>query len=192
MEKERCSWCLKDDLYINYHDLEWGVPVADDETMFEFLILETFQAGLSWYTVLRKRENFRKAFFNFDAEKMAQIKEDYFEKLLENTAIIRNKAKIKGAIDNAKQFLRIRDSGMSFCDFMWKFTDGKIITNRLVSLSEIQSTSKESDRMSKELKQLGFKFVGSTVCYAHMQATGMVNDHVTGCFRFAELNSLVN
>jgi DNA-3-methyladenine glycosylase I len=184
---QRCGWCLKDDLYISYHDKEWGVPVVDDQLMFEFLILETFQAGLSWYTILKKRENFREAFFNFNPEKMARIDDAGYQKLMANAGIIRNNAKIRGAIENARMFLKIADGGQSFCDYIWKFTGGKTQVNHVTSLSEIRSTSAESDAMSAELKKMGFKFVGSTVCYAHMQATGMVNDHLTDCFRFEEL-----
>lgn len=186
MEKSRCNWCLKDQLYIDYHDKEWGVPVYDDAKMFEFLILETFQAGLSWYTILSKRENFRKAFKQFDAEKMARMNEKDIQKLLTDPGIIRNQAKIRGAIKNAQLFLAIREK-QSFCDFLWQFTDHKIIINKPDQLGHVQATTKESDTMSKTLKAMGFAFTGSTVCYAHMQATGMVNDHLTTCFRFDEL-----
>lgn len=182
----RCQWCMKDDLYMHYHDTEWGVPVYDDLKMFEFLILETFQAGLSWHTILKKRENFRKAFFDFNPEKMAAMDDGSVELLMGDTGIIRNRAKIQAAIHNAKLFLTISES-MSFSEYMWKFTDNRIIVNHPKQLSEIQATSKESDRMSAEMRKLGFKFVGSTVCYAHMQATGMVNDHLTDCFRYSEL-----
>ena len=186
MEKMRCQWCRKDELYMHYHDTEWGVPVHDDLKMFEFLILETFQAGLSWHTILKKRENFRKAFLHFNPEKMAAMDDESVELLMGDTGIIRNRAKIQAAIHNAKLFLTISES-MSFSDYMWKFTDSRIIVNHPKQLSEIQATSKESDRMSAEMRKLGFKFVGSTVCYAHMQATGMVNDHLTDCFRYSEL-----
>jgi len=186
MDKMRCQWCMKDDLYMHYHDTEWGVPVYDDLKMFEFLILETFQAGLSWHTILKKRENFRKAFLHFNPEKMAAMDDESVELLMGDTGIIRNRAKIQAAIHNAKLFLTISES-MSFSDYMWKFTDSRIIVNHPKQLSEIQATSKESDRMSAEMRKLGFKFVGSTVCYAHMQATGMVNDHLTDCFRYSEL-----
>jgi len=182
----RCQWCMKDDLYMHYHDTEWGVPVYDDRTMFEFLILETFQAGLSWYTILKKRENFRKAFLQFHPEKMAAMNDQSVALLMDDTGIIRNRAKIQAAINNAQLFLKIAEKE-SFTDYMWKFTDGKILVNQPKKLSEIQATSKESDRMSAEMRKLGFKFVGSTVCYAHMQATGMVNDHLTDCFRYSEL-----
>lgn len=183
----RCGWCTKDELYMHYHDTEWGVPVKDDQTMFEFLILETFQAGLSWYTILKKRENFREAFFQFDAEKMASISDDYYQKLMNNAGIIRNQGKIRGAIENARLYLEHRNVEGDFCDLMWSFTKGKTITPGVKSIADLKATSAESDAMSKALKKMGFKFVGSTVCYAHMQATGMVNDHVTDCFRYKEL-----
>lgn len=186
MEKMRCNWCMKDDLYMHYHDTEWGVPVYDDLKMFEFLILETFQAGLSWHTILKKRENFRQAFLDFNPEKMAAMDEKAVGMLMQDTGIIRNRAKIQAAIGNAQLFLKIVENE-SFTDYMWKFTGGKILVNHPKQLSEIQATSKESDRMSAEMRKLGFKFVGSTVCYAHMQATGMVNDHLTECFRYSEL-----
>lgn len=190
MEKSRCGWCLKDDLYIQYHDEEWGVPVFDDKLMFEFLTLETFQAGLSWYTILAKRENFREAFKNFDAEKIARFTEKDIEKLMQNSGIVRNQAKIRAAVANAKLFLEITDGKRAFSDYLWKFTGGKTQIVKPKSLSEIRATSPESDAMSKELKQRGFKFVGSTVCYAHMQATGMINDHLTTCFRYKEVQQL--
>ncbi|MBS3913660.1 MAG: DNA-3-methyladenine glycosylase I [Bacteroidetes bacterium] len=189
-EPNRCNWCLKDDLYIRYHDEEWGVPVYDDLKMFEFLILETFQAGLSWYTILKKRENFRQAFFQFDPEKMAKIDEKYYLKLMANEGIIRNQAKIRGAITNAKQFLKVVESGDTFCDYLWKFTDHKTINKKVKSTGNVPATTEQSDIMSKELKKAGFAFVGSTVCYAHMQATGMVNDHVTECFRHMEVQNI--
>jgi DNA-3-methyladenine glycosylase I len=186
-ELHRCGWCLKDQLYINYHDQEWGVPVRDDRKMFEFLLLETFQAGLSWYTILKKRDNFREAFFDFDPERIASMDQKYFDGLMENAGIIRNKAKIQGSIKNAKLYLDIVEKTGSFSDYIWKFTDGKPIVNKVKELAQIQPTSRESDTMSRELKKAGFAFVGSTVCYAHMQATGMVNDHLTSCFRYKEL-----
>jgi DNA-3-methyladenine glycosylase I len=189
-EVNRCNWCLKDDLYIRYHDEEWGVPVHDDLKMFEFLILETFQAGLSWHTILKKRENFRSAFFHFDPEKMAGIDEKYYLKLMANEGIIRNQAKIRGAITNAKQFLKVVESGDSFCDYLWKFVDHKTVQNKIKPMGHVPSTTEQSDRMSKELKKAGFAFVGSTVCYAHMQATGMVNDHRMDCFRFREIQEI--
>ena len=180
--KTRCAWCEKDDLYRNYHDNEWGKPVYDDETIFEFLILETFQAGLSWYTVLAKRENFRKAFDNFDLIKIANYSEDKMAKLAEDTGIIRNKLKIKATVTNAKAFLKVQEEFGTFSKYIWGFVDGKPIDNQPKTLSEVKATNPISDALSKDLKKRGFKFVGSTVMYAHMQATGMVNDHVTDCW----------
>jgi DNA-3-methyladenine glycosylase I len=180
----RCSWCEKDDLYRNYHDNEWGKPVYDDATIFEFLILETFQAGLSWYTVLAKRENFRKAFDNFDYTKIAQYSDDKMNALAEDVGIIRNKLKIKATVSNAQAFMMIQKEFGTFSKYIWNFVDGKPITNKLKTLKDVPSTSPISDALSKDLKKRGFKFVGSTVIYAHMQATGMVNDHVQDCFLF--------
>lgn len=188
--KQRCSWCESTELYKAYHDEEWGVPCYDDETLFEFLILETNQAGLSWITILNKRENFRKAMDGFDAEKIARYDDKKFQELMSDTGIIRNKLKIKAAISNAQQYLKIKESDQSFCDYLWQFTDGKVITNSWKSLDEIPATTKESDFMSKTMKKDGFKFVGSTVMYAHMQATGMVNDHVVSCYRYSEVDQL--
>ena len=180
--KTRCAWCEKDDLYRNYHDNEWGKPVYDDETIFEFLILETFQAGLSWYTVLAKRENFRKAFDNFDLIKIANYSEDKMAELAEDTGIIRNKLKIKATVTNAKAFLKVQEEFGTFSKYIWGFVDGKPIDNQPKTLSEVKATTPISDALSKDLKKRGFKFVGSTVIYAHMQATGMVNDHVMDCW----------
>ena len=179
--KTRCAWCEKDDLYRNYHDNEWGKPVYDDETIFEFLILETFQAGLSWYTVLSKRENFRKAFDNFDLIKIANYSEDKMAKLAEDTGIIRNKLKIKATVTNAQAFLNVQKEFGTFSKYIWGFVDGKPIDNHPKTLSDVKATTPISDALSKDLKKRGFKFVGSTVMYAHMQATGMVNDHVVDC-----------
>lgn len=180
--KQRCAWCEKDDLYRNYHDNEWGKPVYDDATIFEFLILETFQAGLSWYTVLAKRENFRKAFENFDLKKIANYSEEKMAELAEDTGIIRNKLKIKATVSNAQAFIKIQEEFGSFSKYIWGFVDGKPIDNQPKTLSEVKATTPISDALSKDLKKRGFKFVGSTVMYAHMQATGMVNDHITECF----------
>ena len=179
--KTRCAWCEKDDLYRNYHDNEWGKPVYDDETIFEFLILETFQAGLSWYTVLAKRENFRKAFDNFDLMKIANYSEDKMDALAEDTGIIRNKLKIKATVTNAQAFIKVQEEFGSFSKYIWGFVDGKPIDNKPKTLSEVKATTPISDALSKDLKKRGFKFVGSTVMYAHMQATGMVNDHILEC-----------
>ena len=180
--KQRCAWCEKDDLYRNYHDNEWGKPVYDDATIFEFLILETFQAGLSWYTVLAKRENFRRAFENFDLKKIANYSEEKMGELAEDTGIIRNKLKIKATVSNAQAFIKIQEEFGSFSKYIWGFVDGKPIDNQPKTLSEVKATTPISDALSKDLKKRGFKFVGSTVMYAHMQATGMVNDHITECF----------
>ena len=181
---KRCKWAEGVSLeYIEYHDREWGVPVYDDRTQFEFLILEGAQAGLSWATILNKREGYRKAFADFDPEKVARFTPRRIEKLLENPAIVRNRLKVQSAVTNAKAFLAVQKEYGSFCDYVWGFVGGKPIQNRYRKDSDIPATSTESDALSKDLKQRGFKFVGSTIVYAHMQATGMVNDHVTSCFR---------
>ena len=187
MEKNRCSWCGKDPLYVKYHDEEWGVPVRDDKTLFEFLTLETFQAGLSWITVLKKRENFRNALDNFDYKKIAKYDEAKYQKLLEDAGIIRNKLKIKATISNAIAFMEIQKEFGSFSDYIWAFTNGKVIKNKIKKVSDAPAKTALSDDISKNLKKRGFKFVGSTVLYAHMQATGMVNDHTTDCFRYNEV-----
>lgn len=178
----RCAWCEKDDLYRDYHDNEWGKPVYEDNLLFEFLILETFQAGLSWYTVLTKRENFRKAFDNFDYKKIAKYKESKIEELLQNEGIIRNKLKVKATISNAIAFMEVQKEFGSFSKYIWNFVNGKPIDNKPKTLKDVPATTPLSDAISKDLKKRGFKFVGSTVMYAHMQATGMVNDHVEDCF----------
>ena len=180
--KTRCAWCEKDDLYRDYHDNEWGKPVYDDQLLFEFLILETFQAGLSWYTILKKRENFRKAFHHFDYTKVAQYSEDKIQELLQDAGIIRNQLKIRAAVSNALAFMEIQKEYGSFSNYIWNFTDGKPIHNNIKSMKEIPASTPLSDAISKDLKKRGFKFVGSTVVYAHMQATGMVNDHVADCW----------
>ena len=187
MEKHRCGWCKNDALYESYHDLEWGVPVKDDATLFEFLILETFQAGLSWITILRKRENFRKAFDNFDYKKIAHYTESKQAELLENTGIIRNKLKIKATISNAQAFIKIQKEFGSFSTYIWDFVAGEPIKNSFKNYKDSPANTPLSDAISKDLKKRGFKFVGSTVIYAHMQATGMVNDHETDCFRYNEV-----
>ena len=179
----RCPWSGTDELYIKYHDEEWGVPVHDDRKLFEFLILEGFQAGLSWRTILYKRENFRKAFNNFDPEKIARYNKRKVKSLLNDAGIIRNKLKVASSVTNAKAYLNILDKYDTFDKYLWQFTDGKIIKNKWKSLKEIPARTKGSDNMSKKLIEDGFKFVGSTICYAHMQATGMVNDHLVDCFR---------
>lgn len=180
--KTRCAWCEKDDLYRNYHDTEWGVPVYDDQKIFEFLILETFQAGLSWYTVLAKRENFRKAFDNFDYQKVANYSEEKIELLKQDAGIIRNGLKIKAAVTNAQAFMEVQKEFGTFSTYIWDFVDGNPIDNNCQTLQDIPATTEISDKLSKDLKKRGFKFVGSTVVYAHMQATGMVNDHVADCW----------
>lgn len=187
MDKTRCAWCGNDPLYVTYHDTEWGLPVTDDDKLFEFLILETFQAGLSWITVLRKRENFRKAFDNFDYLKIATYGENKFDELIVNKGIIRNKLKIRATISNAMAFISIQKEFGSFSSYIWKFVDNKPIVNLWDSMNQIPAKTELSDLISKDLKKRGFKFVGSTVIYAHMQATGMVNDHATHCFRHAEV-----
>lgn len=185
--KKRCFWVSDDPLYIEYHDKEWGVPVYEDDRLFEFLILETFQAGLSWITVLKKRENFREAFDGFDYKKIANYGEDKYEELLQNAGIIRNKLKIKATITNAQAFMRVQEEFGSFSKYIWEFVNGKPIKNSFSKREEVPATTELSDTISKDLKKRGFKFVGSTVIYAHMQATGMVNDHTTDCFRYNEV-----
>lgn len=185
--KNNCEWPGVDDLMIKYHDTEWGVPLHDDRKLFEFLVLDAFQAGLSWSTILKKRENFRKAFDNFDAAKIAGYKEPKIQKLLSDSGIIRNRLKIRSSVTNAWAFLEIQNEFGSFDKFIWQFTAGKQRVNRWKKLLEIPAKTAESDAMSMELKSRGFKFVGSTICYAFMQAAGMVNDHITSCFRYREV-----
>ncbi|MGH1440015.1 MAG: DNA-3-methyladenine glycosylase I [Cellvibrionaceae bacterium] len=184
---KRCSWCGEDPLYQHYHDTEWGVPVYDDATLFEFLLLEGAQAGLSWITILKKREGYRAAFDQFDANKIARYTAKKHEKLLQNPEIVRNKLKVAGFTKNAKAYLAIVKEHGSFSDFIWQFTDGKIIQNKWKTLADIPAKTPEAEAMSKALKKAGFTFVGPTICYAFMQAVGMVNDHVTSCFRYKEL-----
>ncbi len=183
-QKTRCGWSTSDPLYIEYHDNEWGVPVHDDRKLFEMLILEGAQAGLSWITILKKRENYRKAFDNFDVLKISKYKQTKIEKLLNNAGIIRNKLKINAAVQNAQSFLEVQKEFKSFDKYIWQFVGGKPKLNSFKSLKEVPAKTKESDAMSKDLKKRGFKFVGSTICYAFMQAVGMVNDHVEGCFKY--------
>lgn len=187
MDKHRCGWCLGDPLYESYHDTEWGVPVRDDDTLFEFLILETFQAGLSWITVLRKRENFRKAFDRFNYKKIATYDQKKVDSLLQDPGIIRNKLKVNATISNAKAFMDIQEEFGSFSNYIWDFVDGEPIKNKWEDYKNAPATTAISDAISKDLKKRGFKFVGSTVIYAHMQATGMVNDHEVNCFRYHEV-----
>ena len=187
MNKTRCSWCGDDPLYVAYHDEVWGVPVYDDQTLFEFLILETFQAGLSWITILRKRENFRKAFDQFDYNRIATYNQDKVDSLLHDAGIIRNKLKVNSAITNAQYFMEIQKEFGSFSKYIWGFVNGKPIKNNFKTLEECPANTSLSDEISKDLKKRGFKFVGTTVIYAHMQATGMVNDHIKDCFRYNEV-----
>lgn len=181
MEKVRCGWCEKDDLYRNYHDEEWGKPVYDDETIFEFLVLESFQAGLSWYTILKKRENFKFAFDNYDYKKIANYSQDKIDELLLDAGIIRNKLKVFATISNAQKFMEVQKEFGTFSKYIWGFVDGKPIDNQPKSLRDIPATTEISDALAKDLKKRGFKFLGTTVVYAYMQATGMVNDHVMDC-----------
>lgn len=183
----RCSWCGSDPLYLAYHDREWGVPLHDDTRLFEFLILEGAQAGLSWLTILRKRDNYRQAFDGFDAERIARHGPAEIARLLGNPGIVRNRLKIESAIRNARAALAIRAQHGSLDRFLWQFVDGRPVHNCWRSLAEVPASTPQSDRMSRELRRLGCNFVGSTICYAFMQATGMVNDHVSDCFRHAEL-----
>lgn len=185
--KPRCGWVSSDPLYLAYHDEEWGVPVFDDQKLFEFLTLETFQAGLSWLTVLKKREHFRRVFDNFELEKVANYSEAKVQELLQDAGIIRNRLKIQAAIGNARAFLQIQESFPSFAAYSWAFVEGHPKRNHWQSLQEVPATTPESDALSRDLKKRGFRFVGSTVIYAHMQATGMVMDHTTDCFRYKEL-----
>jgi DNA-3-methyladenine glycosylase I len=187
---QRCGWCKSDPLYVAYHDEEWGVPVRDDRRLFEFLLLEGAQAGLSWITILRKRENYRRAFAGFDAEKVARYGLRQVERLLADPGIVRNRLKIEAAINNAKRFLAVQEEFGSFDAYIWRFVDGRPIVNRWKSLKQVPASTPESDTLSRDLKARGFKFVGSTICYAHMQATGMVNDHLLDCFRHAEVGRM--
>ena len=186
-DRTRCAWSTSDPLYIDYHDHEWGVPVYNNRKLFEMLILEGAQAGLSWLTILKKRENYRKAFDNFDVKRIAWYDAKKVRELVNNKGIVRNRLKIEATITNAKAFLVVQKEFGSFDKYIWQFVGGKPIRNRRKSLKEIPPTSRESDAMSKDLKKRGFRFVGSTICYAFMQAVGMVNDHVTSCFRCSDL-----
>ena len=187
---KRCKWCGDDPLYVDYHDTEWGVPLYDEQALFEFLMLEGAQAGLAWITVLRKREGYRKLFDQFDPNKVARSTDAKLEKLLTNPAIIRNRLKLFGARTNARAFLKVQEEEGSFSDYIWNFVDGRPIQNRRKSLKQVPATTALSDKISKDLKKRGFTFVGSTIVYAHMQATGMVNDHTVDCFRHKECAAL--
>jgi DNA-3-methyladenine glycosylase I len=186
----RCPWCLGFPAYIQYHDTEWGVPVWDDRVHFEFLILESAQAGLSWATILKKREGYRNAFADFDYKIVAEFPESYVQELLTDPSIIRNVLKIRAAINNARCFMQVQEEFGSFSNYIWGFVGGKPIQNKLSSMSEINATTPESDLLAKDLKKRGFKFLGSTTVYAHMQATGLVNDHLESCFRKHEVQEL--
>jgi len=191
MEPKRCPWCGTDPLYQHYHDHVWGVPVHDDPTLFEFLLLEGAQAGLSWITVLRKRENYRKAFDGFDATKIARYTPKKVEKLLQDPGIIRNRLKVESAVSNARAFLETQAEFGSFDRYIWDFVDGRPIVNRFRTLKQVPASTPVAEALSKDLKKRGFRFVGPTIVYAHMQATGMVNDHLVGCHRHAVCAKLV-
>ncbi len=184
---KRCAWSGSDPLYVEYHDKEWGVPVHDERKLFEFLILEGMQAGLSWITILRKRENFRRAFAGFDAGKVARFGKRDISRLMGDAGIVRNELKVHAAVANAQAVLRVREEFGSLDRYLWRFVDGEPVVNRRRAMKDIPASTPRSDAMSKDLKSRGFKFVGTTICYAHMQATGMVNDHVTSCLRHAQL-----
>ena len=184
---ERCWWCGDDEVYVRYHDEEWGVPVHDERDLFEFLCLEGAQAGLSWITILRKRDNYRRAFDNFDAHKIARYGDKKIQALLQDTGIVRNRLKVNGFVKNARAYLELLDEGATLDAYLWDFVGGETIHNRRKSMAEVPATSDESNAMAKALKKRGFTFVGSTICYAFMQAAGLVNDHVVGCFRHREL-----
>lgn len=188
--KLRCPWCLSFEDYVRYHDEEWGVPVHDDRKHFEFLILEGAQAGLSWATVLKKRANYRKAFADFNVKKVSQFTEDKIEELLLDPGIIRNRLKVNAAVSNARKFIEVQKEWRSFNNYIWSFTGGKTIVNAPNSMTDILPTSKESDALSKDLMKRGFKFVGSTVMYSHMQACGLVNDHLIDCWRYKDICKL--
>jgi DNA-3-methyladenine glycosylase I len=188
---KRCNWCKGDELYESYHDHEWGVPNYDDQSLFEFLMLEGAQAGLSWITILRKREGYRKAFDGFDPVKIARYRPARIEKLLGNPAIVRNRLKVESAVTNARTYLDIVEREGSFSDYIWRFVDHRPKLNRRRSMSNVPATTEASNEMSKVLKKEGFRFVGPTICYAYMQATGMVNDHLVSCFRHEACQKLV-
>jgi len=189
-EKNRCEWCGTDPLYVNYHDEEWGVPVFDDQLLFAKLILDGAQAGLSWITILRKRENYWQAFDQFDPDKIARYDENKVQELLQNPGIVRNRLKIQSAIKNAKGYLDIMEKEGSFSDFLWQFVDGRPLQNAWQTMADLPAQTPESQAMSKALKKRGFSFVGPTIVYAFMQAVGMVNDHIVSCFRYEEIKSL--
>lgn len=184
---ERCSWCGEHEFYVAYHDMEWGIPLHDDQKLFEFLILEGAQAGLSWLTILKKRDAYRKAYYQFDAEKISRFNSRSIERLMNNAGIVRNRLKIEASIDNARAFLEVQDEFGSFDKFIWQYVNHRPRQNHWRQLKDIPALTNESQQMSKDLQQRGFRFVGPTICYAFMQATGMVNDHVTTCFRYKQV-----
>ncbi len=190
MNRTRCAWVNEDPLYVAYHDEEWGVPVRDDRQLYEMLVLEGAQAGLSWYTILRKRETYRLAFDGFDPERVARYGDEKIASLLEDPGIVRNRLKVRAAIGNARAWLDLRESGVDFSDFLWDFTGGEPVVNSWRRLEDTPASTPASEAMSKALKVRGFRFVGPTICYAFMQAVGMVNDHVTTCFRWQECGDL--
>ena len=185
-EKMRCPWSLSDPIYVDYHDLEWGVPVHKDQKQFEFLVLESAQAGLSWLTILKRREGYRRLYADFDPEQVASFDESRIAGMLQDTGIIRNRKKIESSINNAGRFLEIQSQYGSFCNYIWEFVEGRQLVNHYHSLSDIPATSPQSDALAKDMKERGFRFLGSTILYAHLQATGLVNDHLVSCFRHRE------
>ena len=185
-EKNRCSWSISNPIYIDYHDHEWGFPVHDDRKQFEFLVLESAQAGLSWLTILKRREGYRRLYEGFDAELVANFDEVKIDVMLQDTGIIRNRKKIESSINNAQRFLEIREQYGTFCNYLWGFVNGKQVVNHWTTLSQLPATTPLSDSISKDMKQKGFRFLGSTTLYAHLQATGLVNDHLVDCFRHPE------
>jgi DNA-3-methyladenine glycosylase I len=185
-DKKRCSWSVSNPIFVDYHDLEWGVPVREDQKQFEFLVLESAQAGLSWLTFLKRREGYRRLYDGFDVEKVASYDEAKISSMLEDPGIIRNRKKIESSINNAQRFLELQEQHGTFCNYLWGFVDGKQVVNHYNEMSEIHATTPLSDAVAKDMKQRGFRFVGSTIIYAHLQATGLVNDHLTSCFRHKE------
>jgi len=190
--KKRCEWLTEDELYLEYHDKEWGVPVYDDRALFEMLILEGAQAGLSWLTILKRRQTYRKAYDDFNPEKMAEWSDEKLHKLLKDPGIIRNRLKVSAAKQNAQMYLKVINEHGSFKDYIWSFVGGKPITNHWETMADIPATTKESDTLAKSLKKKGFKFVGSTICYAFMQSVGMINDHITSCYRYEEIKNITS
>ena len=189
---KRCTWCGNDPQYVAYHDKDWGVPVYDDRLLFEMLILEGAQAGLSWLTILQKRGNYQKAFHDFDAARIARYDQQEIDRLMQDAGIVRNRLKIEAAVKNARGFLQVREEFSSFSDYLWRYVDGKQIVNEWKKLSDIPTHTKISNQLSKDLKKRGFNFIGPTICYAYMQSIGMVNDHTTDCFRYREINQLTS